>query len=408
MNKSTFEKIQEKRFNQWGKREPLVDESNDKFFSAYMSARQHGKTSDEISAFFLMEFTQCQGFEFVCYSNAILNQPLNLGDQVFLWPCFLPSPVGYTVDNPKAQAFYSMKRLNSFVYDGFVVIERFDIQNISRAIAKAYEVISTFTILTSSKFRLEPKYNIDPSQTQTHYLGQNELGTLTNIFNELDGIEEQDRYAIFRSIAWLAEGLNASRSEVKFLLYILAIESLATYIEQDCKDDSALAKLRTEKGSKQERKRAREDCIKQRIENNGDINLTKLIQDTYFECVVGIKKRMSSHIYKLWGSDDADANLFIGNNVSLYQLRHTIAHGGHHLLSSQDKAKIDENVHLAEKVAIRYVWTILHKSYSLYNDPNPINASIPMNLASGAISNRNMYAGPVDMDLLYALGSLRF
>lgn len=234
------------------------------------------------------------------------------------------------------------------------------------------------------------------------------MGTLTNIFNELDGIEEQDRYAIFRSIAWLAEGLNASRSEVKFLLYILAIESLATYIEQDCKDDSALAKLRTEKGSKQERKRAREDCIKQRIENNGDINLTKLIQDTYFECVVGIKKRMSSHIYKLWGSDDADANLFIGNNVSLYQLRHTIAHGGHHLLSSQDKAKIDENVHLAEKVAIRYVWTILHKSYSLYNDPNPINASIPMNLASGAISNRNMYAGPVDMDLLYALGSLRF
>ena len=85
-----------------------------------------------------------------------------------------------------------------------------------------------------------------------------DLQNLKNVSRTLDELSEDDRTAIYRSLAWLLQGMRLDEPAARFLFSILAIESLASYIEVTASAGSPLVVLRATNVTDADR----ENCIK--------------------------------------------------------------------------------------------------------------------------------------------------
>ncbi|MQY78158.1 MAG: hypothetical protein GH151_03050, partial [Bacteroidetes bacterium] len=109
---------------------------------------------------------------------------------------------------------------------------------------------------------------------------------------------------------------KVSDEKAKFLFSILAIESLCSYIEREAEEDSDLVKLKCDILSKPERKKQRNSCINEIIENEFEQNPTKAISNAYFNCVVGIKKCLQNHLRGIFDDEDTGLKLFFESSDS--------------------------------------------------------------------------------------------
>src|SRR5262245_8655920 len=96
--------------------------------------------------------------------------------------------------------------------------------------------------------------------------------------------------ALHLSIGWLSQASRLDQPAARFLFCILAIEALATYIEEEAPDESPLARLRAERLTKAERQGRRERCIDETLgewlaaqQNSGD-NCYRLSENV--SCVI--------------------------------------------------------------------------------------------------------------------------
>ncbi len=178
---------------------------------------------------------------------------------------------------------------------------------------------------------------------------------------------------------------------------------ICTYIEEEASDTSVFAALRGIRRPNNERRAAREVCVRQILNEYLDVNPTKAINKAYFDCVVGLKRRLKDHLERIMGTNDEGLQSFFGQSDSdgLYELRHRIAHGTHDVVSADDRLRIQRNVFAVEKLATRYTWEILHKALNIYNIGNARQASVTMNINNAVLSSREMYRGSVDIALLY-------
>src|SRR6266508_5453893 len=77
------------RYNEWGQKRMLEADQATVDRASRVVARQD-LTPNERSAFWLHELTGTAGLEFVAFSNAMLEEPVELTGGVQLAPCFLP------------------------------------------------------------------------------------------------------------------------------------------------------------------------------------------------------------------------------------------------------------------------------------------------------------------------------
>lgn len=403
MNKEILDNLRKDRYNAWGERQPLVRNSRENGFSSSRFMSRNDLTKIEKSVLFFHDVTRCKGLELVGFSNVKMERPISLSSGIVLYPCFLQSTEGCNVDDPIVRASLRMSSEGRYVYDGWLPISEMTDEGIRRRICLLREVLGAFPLVSGGKFDWEPKYHASRANTETHYYSEKEIQTIETFANTIDGLTDDDRQALLRSIGWLAECMGLQNPESKFLFAVLAIESLCEYIESS-DTESALHVFAQNKKTKAERRKERESCIHETLKSLLDVNPTKAVSEAYFNCVGGIKKKLHLHLTSIFPSDDEDVKAFFEKDkseFSLYDLRHTIAHGSHDIISEEHRFRIDGNAHKVERFALRYIWQVLNKSLQFYNESSNVHASISADLGNAVISDRSMYRGPVDMGLLY-------
>ena len=403
MNADILANERKNRYNDWGERQPIVNTDSEMFFAVSRVKARDDLTEAEKSAIYLHGITGCNGLEFVGFSNAKIERPISLLNGIILYPCFLQSTGGQNVNDPIVRTSMRMSQTGRYIYDGWLPIKDMCEESIRASIRVLRETLCAFSLVSGSKFDWEPKYKTSNSNEDTHYYAEKEIKTIEEFLNTIESIAQDDREALIRSIGWLSECIRVQNPESKFLFAVLSIEALCAYIEGSG-SDSILNSLAQEKKTKATKKSERNDCIRKILNDHLEDSPTRAISSAYFGCVVGIKKKLIQHLTNVFDANDEDLVTFFEkqeNEFSLYELRHTIAHGSHDIISEIDLARITKNAFKVERFATRYIWRVLNIAFDFFNESSSINAKISMDFGNSVISDRSMYKGPVDMGLIY-------
>ncbi len=392
------------RYNRWGMREPLIG-NNQTHMKAVQSVMGENLSEYAKSYLFSNSITGAKGLEFVAFSKSKLSRPVQLPNDVILFPCFIET-VGQNVQEPMVQASMHMEISGTYIYDGWLPIESTDKAEIDKRLEDLRESLASFALISGNSFNWEPKYYFARGKTSSYFLEDDDLGTLEDIAQKLAEIPFTDKQAILRSVSWISRAQVTQDDCSKFLFAVLAIESLCNYIEQDAGEDSPLKQFAGPAKTKSERREERETGIRKTLDELLESNPTKAIQEAYFTWVIPIKRMLRGHLKRVMGEADEGFKLFFSGNretgmPALYDIRHLIAHGGMSNINESDLLQVANNVWNIEKFALRYVWRILNTCLDVFNRRSQMTASMKMDMMNSVLSNREMYKGPVEMAILY-------
>lgn len=389
------------KYNLWCQRRPLVYTDKEQYNRATSFFARRDLSSSEQAAFYLHELTGCAGLEFVAFSNAQLRGAIKLYGGVVLVPCFLEPIEGHDVSNSLVQLTIKMKQESRFIYDGWIPIVIWNEHHVRQAIQNIDKALSVFCMEGRVFVDWKPKYPAPGEQRSVYYFEEEHLQDLESVSRTLDELKEDDRTAIYRSLAWLLQGMRLDEPAARFLFSILAIESLATYIEETASAGSPLIALRASNVTDAER----EKCIKDTLTQWFNENPRKAIEKAYFDCVTTITQRLKRHLEKVFASDAESYDLLFKqkvDNKTLYDLRHYVAHGNVNALSEAQREQIQKRLWDAERIACRYIWAIFRQALDTSPITNTMQAAISMRLQNVVISSEKMYHGPTHMAEIYS------
>lgn len=389
------------RYNPWCERQPLICTDHRQYIQAASFFAQQHLSPSEQAAFYLHQLTSCGGFEFVAFSNLRLEGPAKLPNGVVLVPCFLRTSAGGDIRDPLVQLTTRMEQSGRFIYDGWVPVTVWDEPSVRRAIRSIDEALSVFCLASRIFFDWKPKYPGPTDERSAYELDKDHLSQLESLSQVLDTLTEDDRTALYRSLAWLSQGIRLNEPAASFLFSILAIESLATYIEETVPDCSPLAVLRTRNMTKANC----EECIKATLAKWLDNDPKKAIERAYFDCVTSITGKLKRHLQNALGADSEPYNLLFRQKVegrTLYDLRHYVAHGTANALSEVQRDRIRQRVWDAERAARQYISAVLEQS--LKTDPftSKTQATCLIEINNMVASCQEMYQGPTHMAVIYS------
>jgi hypothetical protein len=395
-------KINERKYNKWCEKAPIVNEDTDKWDKADEYSKRTDLTPCEKSAFYLHEHTDCEGYEFVAFSNIEIKRYVILSNNVILVPCFLTDMSNKSGDDPLLQPTLKMMHNARFIYDGWIPITEWNDDNVRAAIRQIDEALSIFCLLGRSYVKWEPKYPADPKSFNLYH--DFHFDELDQIVKLVDKLEPDDQIAVYRSIGWISKGIQLDDPIVRFLFSILAIESLAMYIERGASNQSAFVALKTEILKKEDLLQARDKCIDEIISTYYQNDKTKAIIDAYFECVVSLTKILKNHIRNMFDPDTNPFKLLFGDKVddaSLYDFRHEIAHGCADVLSDIKREQIRKRVWHAEALARRYIIKVLEKAFAINLKMSNGMYAASFTPLNGVMNRKSFYSGSVHMAMLY-------
>jgi hypothetical protein len=406
MNAAKLKREEKKRFNKWGERQPIVCGDRQKISAAVEGLfTRRDITEAEKSTKYYFNMTGCKGFEFVVFSNANITSPICLTDNVILYPCFSKRKDSSIIPSPATQASEIMEITTRYIYDGWIPIDDMSEEGIRNKIRSIREALSAFSLVTTSNFEWQPKYQLN-KLADSLYPSKEHLETINGFMKLIDNMNPTDRKELLHSIGWLSQSIYQKNTESQFLFAVLAIESLSNYIDERSNAQSVFYSLKGKQMNKAGKKMARELCIKTTLEELLDRNATKAIETAYFNCVGGIKSRLREHLERIMGANAEGVHLFFyktKGRMSLYDLRNTIAHGTHDPLSDEDLTRIEDSTFEIQDLAKRYIWTILGKIFDLHNKDETEMISFDPNIIDGLVSERSEYRDYTDMGLFYTL-----
>lgn len=391
------------KFNKWCHREAPSCNDRGKIQRAFAFAARKDLTISEGSAFFLHELTNCDGFEFVAFSNARLSNTTHLSNGVILVPCFILNMDGMSLQDPMVQKTTDMEKKGRLVYDGWIPITDWSVSGVRIAIRKIDEALSTFSLKVQAYFEWRPKYEARDMES-TYLFTEDHLNDLETLSKKLDSLGNEDRNAFYRSLSWFSQAFRLKEPSAKFLFFILSLESLVSYIEKDAKPDSVFIGLKADVRTTSEKNTERKQCIDSYLAQL-NTNPTQAITDAYFKCIeTGSTKLLQNHMEKFWTRDSEPYKLLFekqNNEESLYSLRHKIAHGSHDTLSEIEREMIANRLFDAERVARSYLHSIIEDCFAMSPLKTQMQAEIYMSAGSMVASGGATFAGPTEMAIVY-------
>lgn len=346
-------------------------------------------------------FTDSEGIEFVFISNAqfpgavVFNK---LG--IHIVPCFIPLRfVDREVSDDRQAA---MMRRGRYIYDGWIPVSDWKKENIENLVSSLDDIVNFFSIVGSFHAYWEPKYYYEQTPIPSQIITPTEFDILGKIISSVENLMPEDKTAITRSVAWIANAVREEAPVQRFLLLFVSIEALATYIERQSKNDSPLRSFAADKLNKKERKDQREDCIQDILAS--EQNLTEAIQRSYFECVIGSRKLLDDHLKRVFGNSQVSEIMFSNSDIgkSLWNLRNDIAHGSLNLLSEGEIRFIAGQLLALENIARDYIRRVLSAFAQVKHFPRPRRPilTFPMHRGVGMVGTE--FTGPTDMAEYYA------
>lgn len=236
MTTDYLEQCLKKRYNRWGMREPLIG-TNKTHMTAVQSAMGENLSKYAKSYLYANSITGAKGLEFVAFSKSKLSRPVQLPNDVILFPCFTET-IGKNMREPMVQASMHMESSGTYIYDGWLPIESTDKAEIDKRLEDLRESLASFALISGSSFSWEPKYYFSRGKTSSYFLEDDDLGTLEDIAQKLAEIPFTDKHAILRSVSWISRAQVTQDDCSRFLFAVFAIEALCNYIEQDAGNNS--------------------------------------------------------------------------------------------------------------------------------------------------------------------------
>lgn len=391
------------KYNKWCERRPLVCADEKKILHTDKYVLDTSLTLSEKAAFYTHELVGCQGLEFVVFSNARINHSVKLPGDITLVPCFL-AELGET-DSLIAQLTLEMTHRACFVYDGWLPIGDWQRDSVRKAVRRIDSALSVFALRASAWFSWEPKYSPIMRGGIYYEFESEDVTQVNDLSKSVSQMKEPDARALLSSIGWLSQSVRSNEPAARFLFGILAIESLATYVEEESAEGSAFSKLRGERLTKQQRKEWRQACIRDTMAKLFDVDPEKAAQAAYFDCIVGIRQRLESHLMNVFRDETEPIELLFKLKVdgkTLYELRNEIAHGRMDALSEAQCEVIFARAWDVERIAREYILKVLEIVMARELDESEILESVSPRLREGIVSNESMYKGPIHMAEVYS------
>lgn len=331
------------KYSKWCHRRPLACDDEGKYRKASEYLRRGELTSIERNVMFIHDLVGCQGIEFVVFSSAKFVKRVTLPGNITLIPCFLPEIGGKSWNDPLVRLSELMMSRARFIYDGWMPITDWNIDNVRESIRKIERTLSLFSIRERISTTWEPKYMMHQVNPTSHNIEDEHIEEIKKLPDIINSWKPDDSWAFYRSLGWLSQSLTLPLSASRFLLCIVAIESLATYIENKATDDSIFAIFKaTTKTDKEES----DKCIEEILERLYEKDKIKAIESSFYDCIyLSIKKMLESHLNKVFKVDKKPLKLLFTDKIeekTLYNIRHTIAHGGLDALSDLQRQMIKD------------------------------------------------------------------
>lgn len=391
----------EGRFNDWGKRNWIAVSEEKQLMVAEKLAKlgSMSKRATELAkAAFLTDST---GLEFVFVSSAQFPEPINLPESgLIIVPCFIPLDFNNLIVDARQSA---MSKRGQFIYDGWILINDWNSSGIENVVKSLDEIINLFSVMGKYSVYWEPKYKI--TEAALHYsINPSDFKYLTTIIDKFEGLSKSDRIAIGRSCAWISDATRSESIVQKFLLLFVAMESLITYIESDeISSESPLISIASGKLPRKERVSRREECIKAMLAKYSG-NYSEAIRHSYFECVVGSKKMVETHLNRVFNGDQISKILFESRakQKTTWQMRNDIAHGS---LDLSDDKQLDVYKILTPKledVVKRYIKAVLSIATKVTHFPYEVSPNFVFAASQGLGNEKSEYMGPTDMAEYYS------
>lgn len=384
------------KYNRWCEKRTLVYKQG---YNGYFYNRE--LTYTENAALFLHETVGCEGLEFVVFSNAEIDEPIiELPGNITLIPCFMVDLNGAKIDDQLTHLTFMQMEQSRYIYDGWMPISDWKIETVKKAIGEIDQALSLFSLLVGASFTWEPKYP-PYFEASAYGLTHQHIHAIKQLKCITESLEGDDLRALFKSIAWFSQSFRLSEPTAKFLFCILAIESLATYIETNTKDGSAFKSLRSPQETTKDEDRI--NCIHEILDDRPDKDLIKAVNDAYVKCVLGIgtKAHVKNNLKNIFGESSECFELLFkskGDGDTLYKLRNKIAHGTVDALSEKEREIISARLWDVERLVRRYILKVLEVVIS----ENEIDLGIETpHSKTDILPHSLMYRGPFHMAEIY-------
>ena len=391
------------KYNRWCERRPLVCADEERIFRTDQYVFDTNLTQSEKAAFYIHELVGCQGLEFVVFSNARIKHPVKLPGDITLVPCFLAELE--KTDSLIAQLTLEMTHRACFVYDGWLPIGDWQTDSVRKAMRMIDSALSVFALRASAWFSWEPKYSPIMRGGIYYEFESEDVMQVNELSKFVSQMEEPDARALLSSIGWLSQSVRSNEPAARFLFGILAIESLATYVEEESAEPSAFSQLWGERLTKQQCKEWRQACIRDTVAQLLDRDPEKAVQAAYFDCIVGIRKQLEAHLMNVFRDETEPIELLFKLKVdgkTLYELRNKIAHGRMDALSEAQREAIFARAWDVERIARQYILKVLETVMARELEESEILESVSPRLREGIVSNESMYNGPIHMAEVYS------
>lgn len=389
------------RFNPWGEKHALFCDDREKSNKARGYFADNKLTKFEQYCFYLHELTDCKGIEFVVFSDSHF-ETVKLSDEIILFPCFLTTLDGISMNEPLAVATHVMNQKSRYVYDGWIPVEKWDPSSVKNTIKKIDMALSLFSLKTDTYFDWKPKYDKEIESGISHQFEHRHLEDIKSLMNNFDRLNPDDHEALFKSIGWLSQTLLLKAPEAKFIFHITALESLINYIEHS-KPDSVFFKFKVDKISPSEKKKQRRFCFDKSLKNY-ETKPEESITEAYRCFQTGSRVTIQKYLEKVFGSNSDQVDFFFkspANNRSLYDLRNEIVHGRHDTLNQQEREIIQNQIKDVEKITRQFILNVIKSCLGIQPfKEKTMSVRIPLEILSGSGGARHV--GPVHMGIIYS------
>lgn len=392
----------EGKINPWCEKHGLHSDDDGKKNLALRYLHDKNLNTFEQYCFYAKIITDCEGIEFVVFSDSRFNEPVKLANEIILVPCFYPDMKGKSGKDPLTVSTNHMEMNSRYIYDGWIPVKNWSIENVRIAIDKIEQTLAMFSLRIETYFEWKPKYYKINESSISHQFENRHLPDILSLMDVFDKLTDNDRNAIYKSVGWLSQSYKTREFEVKFLFYMISTESLANYIEQECNSESVFFNFRADKRSKLEKRNQRRECFDTNLENY-KIEPEESIKKAYHCIDQGSRKIICNHFNKVFGENSKQVKLLFeknDDNRPLYDLRNEIAHGRLNMLNQNERKIIKKRITDIEKITREYITKIIKSC--LTSEPfkeKTMTARIPMEflVASGGA----FYSGPVHMGIIY-------
>lgn len=244
---------------------------------------------------------------------------------------------------------------NVTLYDGWIELESATPEEIKRAIATIGILVNrlAFAYETHAEWRL--KYSMIVRPTFTAKPTDDDLKLVDRYL--LEFLETDDSIILDAALDWYVRGRGARNIFLSYFCYFVAMERVALAVA----DDRADLSLRYHAQTKDERDTQQKECIREKYDALYETNPEEFVREAYFDCVVGITRKLREVVALVFGSDhEYISALFIKKDgYSLNDLRGRIAHGNFSQLDPEDEKLIRERLPEIAQISREFLTRII-------------------------------------------------